>query len=183
MNNLVPIEGQVTLLLRNDPLHPNAREKLVQAKREALDGDAAGAAASDPFYRKCADCITEAQSIDHTLRSKQVAEEMARSQSWVSQLLKWRKGGYPEGGPFRAGNAKRKKNSLVTTKDSGALQLAAKISRKLTQLKSDLHALTNYLQKHPQGDLLSAADKSTLKEICQSFKQVRQVRLIEGKVA
>jgi hypothetical protein len=63
-------------------------------------------AAGDKSLRSAADHIAAAKEGGAT--QADVASTVGKSQPWVSRLLKWRDGGFKDGGPFADDNAKAK---------------------------------------------------------------------------
>ena len=61
-------------------------------------------AAGEGHLRKAAELIAKARTAGATQR--QIAERVGKSQSWISQLLAWRKSGY-KGGAFERSHKAR----------------------------------------------------------------------------
>jgi len=89
-------------------------------------------AAGESHLRKAAELIAKARTAG--VAQRQIAERVGKSQSWISQLLAWRKSGY-KGGPFershktrtisRANQSKVTSRRHMTTEEAEAMRARA----------------------------------------------------------
>jgi hypothetical protein len=89
-------------------------------------------AAGESHLRKAAELIVKARTAGATQR--QIAERVGKSQSWISQLLAWRKSGY-KGGAFershkartisRANQSRATSHRPMTTEEAEAMRARA----------------------------------------------------------
>ena len=72
----------------------------------AKDKAEAGERAGNLFYKEAAEALVTTWKT-HKTSQKKMAEALGRSQSWVSQLLRWHRAGCPAGSPFLRSNISR----------------------------------------------------------------------------
>jgi hypothetical protein len=111
-------------------------EHLAQAKRDI--------AAGEHSLRSAAEHIAAAVAAGAT--QMRVASAVGKSQAWVNRMLKWRTGGFDEGGPFAADNSKAK---IISRTNKSA---------KPDQLSRDrLVKILGMLGSNQDGEVLNAA--------------------------
>src|ERR1700749_4806918 len=87
-----------------------------------LDRAKGAIAAGESHLRKAAELIAQAQDAGATQR--QIAKRTGKSQSWISQLMAWRKGGY-KGGAFERSHKARTISRANQTKPTRRPMTAA----------------------------------------------------------
>jgi hypothetical protein len=100
---------------------------LKDAKRAIADGEAS--------LQKAAECIAQAQGEGATQR--EIAEAVGKSAAWVSQLLKWRGGGY-EGSAF--GSAKAQQRATFRQSEQKAKPVTTDEQARVEQARAEAAA-------------------------------------------
>jgi hypothetical protein len=153
-------------------MNRQAEQHLAKAKDYLAKGE--------DFYRKAAEEISAAFTADPTLTQAQVGERFGKGQSWVSELLAWRKGNLARDTPFARGDWESRKRQLerhvVPTHHEDRVEMA-------TQLLADPKVVQDVLDTPTQArsELLIAVHRENIERRDAAIAREQQRRKDEAR--